>query len=69
MKLNHPITSAEYELLDDGTISVTEVDGRQGRFDASGRHLEGELRFADPHILDWVGMAKLPSRRSITPAD
>jgi hypothetical protein len=69
MKLKHPITSAEYELLDDGTISVTEVDGRHGRFDVNGRHLEGELRIADPHILDWVGMTKLPSRRSITPAD
>lgn len=69
MKLKHPLTSAEYELLDDGTVRVVEVDGREGRFDATGRHLDGELRIADPHIIDWVAMKTLPSRRRLNPND
>jgi len=69
MKLKHPITSAEYELLEDGTVRVVDVEGREGRFDATGRHLDGELRSADPHIIDWVSMRKLPSRRRLKAED
>jgi hypothetical protein len=69
MKLRHPITAAEYELLEDGSVRVVDTEGREGRFDATGRHLEGELRTADPHIVDWVAMKKLPSRRQLTADD
>lgn len=55
MRLVHPLTSAVYERQDDGSVLVTEVDGRQGWFSAVGEHLRGELRAADPHIIDWVG--------------
>lgn len=55
MKLVHPLTSAVYESEDDGSVRVTETDGRQGWFTPKGEHLRGEVRSADPHIVDWVG--------------
>ena len=55
MKMTHPLTSAVYESEADGSVRVTDTDGRQGWFRADGHHLRGELRSADPHILDWVG--------------
>ena len=54
----HPLTAAVYEDEDDGSVRVTEADGRQGWFSPDGQHLRGELRTADPHILDWVGGRK-----------
>jgi hypothetical protein len=51
----HPLTSAVYERQDDGSVLVTEQDGRQGWFTAQGEHIRGEVKFADPHITDWVG--------------
>ncbi len=58
MKMTHPLTSAEYEGEPDGSVRVTETDGRHGWFSADGQYLRGEVRAADPHILDWVGGRK-----------
>ena len=56
MKLTSPLNGATYERNDDGTVLVTEKDGKTGVFAANGRHISGELRFADPHMIDWLGM-------------
>ncbi len=55
MKVVHPLTSAVYESEGDGTVRVTEADGRQGWFTPQAEYLRGEVRAADPHIVDWVG--------------
>lgn len=55
MKMVHPLTSAVYEDEEDGSVRVTETDGRQGWFTPLGDHIRGEVRSADPHIIDWVG--------------
>ncbi len=55
MRMVHPLTSAVYESQEDGTVRVTETDGRQGWFTPQGEHIRGDLRAADPHIIDWVG--------------
>ena len=56
MKLTSPLTGAVYESTEDGLVLVTETDGTTGIFRADGRHVSGELRFADPHLIDWIGM-------------
>ena len=63
MKTTHAITGATYELADDGLVRVTERDGREGLFHPDGRWASGDLRFADPHLIDWVGGKKLGSNR------
>jgi len=55
MKMVHPLTSAVYERQDDGSVLVTDTDGREGWFTPTGDYIRGELRSADPHIIDWVG--------------
>ena len=55
MKMVHPLTSAVYEDEEAGSVRVTETDGRQGWFTPLGDHIRGEVRSADPHIIDWVG--------------
>ena len=55
MKMVHPLTSAVYERQDDGSVLVTETDGRCGWFTPEGDYIRGEVRAADPHIIDWVG--------------
>jgi hypothetical protein len=53
--LRHPLSGATYELDEDGAVRVTAKDGRAGRFTATGRWLEGELRAADAHLCQWIG--------------
>jgi hypothetical protein len=53
--LVHPLYGSRYERETDGTVRVTDVDGRTGWFTGTGEHVRGELRWADPHLLDWVG--------------
>jgi hypothetical protein len=56
MKLTSALTGATYERTEDGLVLVTEKDGRTGLFQADGRHVSGELRYADPHMIDWLAM-------------
>ena len=58
--LKHPITGATYRLRDDGLVEV-ENNGRIGSFECDGRHVEGELRHADPHMLLWLAGPQLPT--------
>jgi len=53
VKYRHPLTSAVYELRDDGLIAVDEK-GVQGVFDGDGRNVSGELTQADLHLLGWM---------------
>jgi hypothetical protein len=55
MAVTHPLSGDVYELSDDGLVKVTTKDGRVGFFTADAEHVSGELRAADPHVLDWVG--------------
>jgi hypothetical protein len=58
-QLRHALSGALYTVIDDGRVQV-ENNGLRGIFDASGRHLEGELRHADPHMLVWLAGPQLP---------
>ncbi len=67
-QLRHALSGALYTVIEEGRVQV-ENNGLQGIFDASGRHLEGELRHADPHMLVWLAGPQLavsdkPARRS-----
>lgn len=49
-----------YEEQPDGTVLVTDAEGRQGRFKVSGQCVEGVLRQTNVHMLNWVGGHALP---------
>lgn len=54
--VRHPLKNQTYELLADGTVRVEDHDQHKaGIFRADGRWIEGELKYADPHLLEWVG--------------
>jgi len=52
-----------YKKLDDDLIEV-EHEGRKGVFQTDGRHVRGELKVADPHLLVFMAGPALPSRRT-----
>ena len=56
MKLTSALDAAVYERTDDGLVLVTQKDGRTGLFRADGRYVSGDVRYADPHMIDWLGM-------------
>jgi hypothetical protein len=55
MRMRHPMTGDAYELQEDGLVQVVDGEGRTGLFHPDGRWHSGELRFADPHVCDFVG--------------
>jgi len=55
----HPLSGAIYEEIGDGIVRV-EKNGQVGIFRWDGRWLEGDLTYADPHMLIWVGGKPLP---------
>jgi hypothetical protein len=63
VKIRHPMTGALYQRLDDGRVQVDDADGSSGVFEADGTWSEGELRFADPHLIDFVSVHQ-PGRLS-----
>ncbi len=64
MIVNHPLFNQEFEQQPDGLVRVTDKNtGKQGWFDKDGHPVRGELTWADPQLLDWVG------GRPIRPAD
>lgn len=57
----HPITGAIFEELEGGRVRVNyEKIGKQGVFTWDGKWLEGDLTYADPHFLSYVGGPTLP---------
>lgn len=64
-KKQHPLSGAIYEDLGDGRVRVDKA-GSVGIFRAAdGAWLEGDLTFADPHLLLWVGGRELPSGANV----
>ena len=55
----HPLSGALYEDLGNSLVRV-EKNGATGVFRASGQWVEGDLTFADLHMLVWVGGRELP---------
>jgi hypothetical protein len=58
-KLKHPLSGALYSLEPDGLVKV-ENNGAVGYFSVLGRHVSGEIRQADPHLVQWLAGPKLP---------
>lgn len=70
MKIRHAFTGHVYELLDDGTVRVTDpATGDGGVFTADAEWVSGAIRVADFHLCRHVGGAHadagglFPSRR------
>jgi hypothetical protein len=62
MKVRHPLFNQLFEQQPDGLVRVEDLDsGQVGYFDQHGRAVRGELTYADPQLLDWVGGRPLPS--------
>ena len=55
----HPLSGATYTELGDGKVRVEKAK-KYGIFQWDGIHLEGDLKYADPHLLQWVGGPELP---------
>ncbi len=56
----HPMNGHIYQRLDtakDGTapVEVTDLDGNVSIFDHNGRHQDGPMTQADPHMCLWIG--------------
>ena len=50
-------TDRGFELQPDGSVRVDDLDtGQTGYFTLDGRPIHGELRYADPQLLLWVGV-------------
>jgi hypothetical protein len=55
-KVKHPVKNQTFELLDDGTVLVEDLDAKtSGTFLRSGKKVSGDLGFADPQMLNWIG--------------
>lgn len=62
----HPITGAIFEEEPEGIVRITdEKRGKWGRFHWDGTWLEGDLTYADPHMLYLVGGPNLPPEKDI----
>ncbi|CAN5818722.1 MAG: hypothetical protein ACR2HP_05785 [Ilumatobacteraceae bacterium] len=60
--IQHPLSGATYDLLDDGNVQVVTKDGSTGTFDKHGHWLSGDLKHADAHLCLWIGGIELPNR-------
>ncbi|HMP55134.1 MAG TPA: aromatic ring-hydroxylating dioxygenase subunit alpha [Novosphingobium sp.] len=62
----HPISGALYTELGDGLVRVEDkAKGKSGLFRYDGVWIEGDLTYADPHMLRHVGGPDLPPGRDI----
>jgi hypothetical protein len=61
MKISHPLYNQVFEQTPDGLVRVEDLDtGQVGYFDRHGHAIRGELKYADPQLLSWVGGRPLP---------
>ena len=61
MKVRHPLFNQLFEQMPDGQVRVEDLDtGQVGFFDRFGKAISGELTYADPQLLGWVGGRPLP---------
>lgn len=63
----HALSGALYDVLEDGTVSVTSRHGANGIFTPDGRWISGELTYADPHLCMWLAGPQLPPRLAVLP--
>ncbi len=63
-KKQHPLSGAVYEEIGDGLVRV-DKNGAVGVFHWDGRWVEGDLTYADPHMLVWVGGNPLPAGANV----
>ena len=62
----HPFTGVIYEEVGDGVVKVEDIDaGQSGLFKWDGTWIEGDLTYADPHMLYLVGGPDLPPGKDI----
>lgn len=48
-----------YTRQEDGTVAVHDpATGKSGRFRDNGRWIDGEIKDADPHMIDFVALLK-----------
>jgi hypothetical protein len=60
----HPLSGALYSLRDDGLVEV-ENNGLSGVFRSDGRHVDGDIRQADPHLCLWIAGPQLPDAANV----
>jgi hypothetical protein len=61
MKVRHPLYNQLFEQMPDGLVRVEDLDtGQVGYFDRHGHAIRGELTYADPQLLGWMGGKPLP---------
>lgn len=60
--LLHPFTKAHYQNEGDN-IRVTEEDGTTGLFRPDGSWLEGDLRWCDPQLCNWLSGPRFVNHR------
>ena len=63
-KKRHPLSGAIYEDIGNGLVRVDKGD-QYGIFEAGGPWVEGDLTFADLHMLVWVGGRELPPELNV----
>jgi hypothetical protein len=52
----HPVKDEYYELIENGVVRVSNEDSTLvGVFTADGRWQSGNLKYADPHMVQWIG--------------
>jgi len=62
----HPLTGIIYEEQGDGIVKVENPEnGKHGLFKWDGTWLEGDITYADPHLLIYVGGPNLPAGQDI----
>lgn len=64
MQIRHPITRLVYERLEDGTVRVSDSEGKFGIFDKTGSWIVGVRKSADPLLCVWVATRPRPDVRS-----
>ena len=56
MIVKHPLLNQDFEQQPDGLVKVSDFDsGKVGYFERHGQFVRGDLTYADPQLLDWVG--------------
>jgi hypothetical protein len=69
----HPGMKQTFQEVGDGTVRVTDDDGRSGVFQVDGRYISGDLTQVSKHMLVWTGGDWLPEatnyRWTLIPVD
>ncbi|MGY9041286.1 MAG: hypothetical protein ACKVKZ_02765 [Alphaproteobacteria bacterium] len=59
VQLKHPISNVIFTVISKGLCEVDD-NNVKGIFDGEGRHVSGELKYADPEMLVWLAGPQLP---------